>query len=88
MYNETEQGFLSYPIQGCLFHEEKVSYCHLLLLHKKIRSLYSEVSVLLLEANKRMKDQGESKTVSFDTVMNDLGIREEELLAAEDVDIE
>lgn len=43
---------------------------------------------LLLEANKRMKDQGESKTVSFDTVMNDLGIREEELLAAEDVDIE
>ena len=43
---------------------------------------------LLLEANKRMKDQGESKTVSFDTVMNDLGISEEELLAVEDVDIE
>lgn len=43
---------------------------------------------LLLEANKRMKDQEESKTVSFDTVMNDLGIGEEELLAAEDVDIE
>ena len=43
---------------------------------------------LLLEANKRMEDNGISKTVSFDSVMSDLGISEDELLDTEDVDIE
>lgn len=43
---------------------------------------------LLLEANKRMEDNGGKKTLSFDSVMNDLGISEAELLNAEDVDIE
>lgn len=44
--------------------------------------------LLLVEANKRMKDNGDEKTFSFDAVMNDLGISEAELLNAEDVDIE
>lgn len=43
---------------------------------------------LLLEAHKRMEDNGDKKTLSFDSVMNDLGISEAELLNAEDVDIE
>lgn len=43
---------------------------------------------LLLEANKRMEDNGNSKTRSFDSVMNNLGISEDELLDTEDVDIE
>ena len=43
---------------------------------------------LLLEANKRMEDDKNNKTISFDTVMNNLGISEAELLEAEDVDIE
>ncbi len=43
---------------------------------------------LLLEANKRMEDNGNNKTISFDSVMSDLGISEEELLDTEDVDIE
>lgn len=43
---------------------------------------------LLLEANKRMEDDINNKTISFDTVMNNLGISEAELLEAEDVDIE
>lgn len=43
---------------------------------------------LLLEANKRMEDGKNNKTVSFDTVMNNLGISEAELLEAEDIDIE
>lgn len=44
--------------------------------------------LLLLEANKRMEENGNNKTVSFDSVMNDLGISEDELLETEDVDIE
>lgn len=43
---------------------------------------------LLLEANKRMEDNGNNKTVSFDSVMSNLGISENELLDTEDVDIE
>lgn len=44
--------------------------------------------LLLVEANKRMEDNGDKKTLSFDSVMNDLGISEAELLNSEDVDIE
>lgn len=43
---------------------------------------------LLLEVNKRMEDGKNNKKISFDTVMNNLGISEAELLEAEDVDIE
>lgn len=43
---------------------------------------------LLLEANRRMQENGNKKTVSLDAVMNDLGISKEELIDAEDVDIE
>lgn len=43
---------------------------------------------LLLEANKRMDKNDNHKTVSFDSVMNHLGITEEEFFDAEDVDIE
>ena len=43
---------------------------------------------LLLEANKRMEDNGNDKTISFDTVISNLGISEDELLDTEDVDIE
>ena len=41
---------------------------------------------LLLEANKRMEDNG--NTISFDSVMSGLGISEDELLDTEEVDIE
>ena len=43
---------------------------------------------LLLEANGRIEENGDNKTVSLDSVMNHLGINKEELLEAEDVDIE
>ena len=43
---------------------------------------------LLLEANRRLEADGNNKTVSLETVMNELGISEDELLDAEDVDIE
>ena len=43
---------------------------------------------LLLEANKRIEENGNNKTVSFDAVMSNLGISEDELLDTEDVDIE
>ena len=43
---------------------------------------------LLLEANKRMEDNGNHKTLSFDSVMSNLGISEDELLNTEDADIE
>lgn len=43
---------------------------------------------LLLEANKRMEDNGNNKTISFDSVMRNLGIGEDELLDTEEVDIE
>lgn len=43
---------------------------------------------LLLEANKRIENNGNSKTISFDAVMNNLGISEDEFLETEDVDIE
>ena len=43
---------------------------------------------LLLEADKRMADNGNNKTISFDSVMSNLGISEDDLLDTEDVDIE
>ncbi len=43
---------------------------------------------LLLEANRRMEENGNRSTISMKSVMNDLGISEEELMDAEDVDIE
>lgn len=43
---------------------------------------------LLLEANRRLEDNGNNKTVSFDSVMSNLGISEDELLGLEDVSIE
>ena len=43
---------------------------------------------LLLEAIKRMEDNGNNKTFSFDSVMSNLGISEDELLNTEDADIE
>ena len=43
---------------------------------------------LLLEANKRMEDNGNHKSLSFDSVMSNLGISEDELLDTEDVTIE
>lgn len=43
---------------------------------------------LLLEANKRIEDNGNKETISFDSVMSNLGISEDEFLDTEDVDIE
>lgn len=43
---------------------------------------------LLLEANKRMEENENNETNSFDSVMSNLGISEDELLDAGDVDIE
>ena len=43
---------------------------------------------LLLEANKRMEDNVNQRTISFDSMMNNLGISEAELREAGDVDIE
>ena len=39
---------------------------------------------LLLEANRRIEENGDKKTVSLDSVMDHLGISKEELLDAED----
>ena len=43
---------------------------------------------LFLEANKRIEENGSNKTISFDSVMSNLGISEEELVDTEAVDIE
>lgn len=43
---------------------------------------------LLLEVNKRLEDNGNNKTLSFDSVMSNLEISEDELLDTEDVVIE
>ena len=43
---------------------------------------------LLLEANKRMEDNENNKTISFDSVMSNLGISEDEFQDTEDVDVE
>ncbi len=43
---------------------------------------------LLLEANRRIEENGDNKTISFDSIMSHLGINESELLDMEDVDIE
>ena len=43
---------------------------------------------LLLEANKRIEENGDKQTVPFDSVMRNLGISEQELLDTEDIDIE
>ena len=42
---------------------------------------------LLLEANRRMEANGDNWTIPMDSVMDHLGISEEELVDAEDVDI-
>ena len=47
-----------------------------------------EYYFLLLEANRRIEENGDKKTVSLDSVMDHLGISKEELLDAEDADIE
>lgn len=39
-----------------------------------------EDKFLMLEANKRLEDNGNKKTVPIDTVLKDLGISEDELL--------
>ena len=44
--------------------------------------------LLLLEANKRIEDNGNNKTISIDSVMSHLGISEDELLDTEETDIE
>lgn len=41
---------------------------------------------LLLEANKRLDDNGNKESVSYDSVMKHLGISEAELLEAEDAE--
>ena len=43
---------------------------------------------LLLEANKRMEGNGNNKTLSFDSVMSNLGISEDERLNTEEAEIE
>lgn len=43
---------------------------------------------LLLETAKRLEDNGDKETVPFDALMQELGIREDELLNTEEVDIE
>ena len=43
---------------------------------------------LLLEAQKRIEENGSKNTLSFDTVMSNLGIEEDELSDTEDVNIE
>lgn len=43
---------------------------------------------LLLEADKRMEENGNNKAIPFDSVMENLGITEDEFLDAEDVEIE
>ena len=44
--------------------------------------------ILLLEAYKRLEENGNKKTISFDSLLDDLGITEEELSNMEDVNIE
>lgn len=44
--------------------------------------------ILLAEANKRIDESRDEGTVSFDTIMADLNISENELLDVEEVDIE
>lgn len=55
--------------------------------YKRLTEIEEEY-FLLLEANKRMEENGDKKTISFDSVMSNLGICEDELLDTEDVDIE
>ena len=43
---------------------------------------------LLLEAHKRMEDNGNQQTIPFDSVMSNLGISKDEIFNMEDVDIE
>ena len=42
----------------------------------------------IIEATKRIEDNGNKETVSMDYVMRNLGIDEKELENAEDIDIE
>ena len=43
---------------------------------------------LLLEANKRLEENGDYKMIAFDSVIKNLGINEDDLLDTEDVDME
>nr|WP_070090122.1 type II toxin-antitoxin system Phd/YefM family antitoxin [Merdimonas faecis] len=43
---------------------------------------------LLLEANSRLAENGDKPTISFESVIHDLGITEEELDYAEEAEIE
>lgn len=43
---------------------------------------------LLLEAQKRIEENGSKNTLSFDAVMSNLGIEEDELSDTEDINIE
>ncbi|MGN1349613.1 MAG: type II toxin-antitoxin system Phd/YefM family antitoxin [Anaerovoracaceae bacterium] len=43
---------------------------------------------LLLEATRRLEENGDKETIPFDSVLDRLGIRQEELLDAEDIEIE
>ena len=51
-------------------------------------SRLTEDYFLLLEANKRIEDNTTKASLSFETVMMDLGISEEEISNMEDADIE
>lgn len=42
----------------------------------------------MLKANKRVEDNGNNDTILFDSVMNHLGISEDELLDTDDVALE
>lgn len=44
--------------------------------------------ILLLEANRRLAENGEKKTVPFSKVLEEAGITEEELEQMEDIEIE
>lgn len=43
---------------------------------------------LLMEATERLENKGDESTLSFDTVLSNLGISKDELSRAEDVEIE
>lgn len=44
--------------------------------------------MLLMEANERLKNNEGKTTISFETILSDLGITERDLEEMEDVDIE
>lgn len=64
------------------------------IMKEKLRVVYTKLTeieedyFLLSEANKRMENNGNNRTISFDSIMDNLEIREDELLDTEDVKIE